>query len=148
MHKKILLAAIALSTVLASAVAYSAEDPAVEAREKAMKTMGKNMKAMMKMAKGETPFDAAQFTEHAKAVAGEANKDLVALFPADTDMGTDAKPEIWTNMDDFKARAADLKEKANALVAAAETGDQAKMTAAQGDVGKVCGGCHKKYKED
>lgn len=149
MHQKRLLSFLALSSLIALPVVFAADksDP-VEAREAIMTALSRNMKAMGAMAKGEQPFDAAVFANHAKVVANEANKDLVALFPAGSDEFTDAKPEIWQNMDDFKARAAALKEKANALAAVSATRDKGKMLAAQGELGKVCEGCHQKYKAD
>lgn len=150
MQKKTFLSAIAIASLLALPVAFAADDgDPIKAREGYMKVLAKNMKAMGQMAKGEQPFDAARFGGHAKEVAAQANKDLIALFPPDSDMGdTEAKPEIWKNMEDFKARAASLKEKANALAAAAATNDKAQMLAAQGELGKVCKGCHEKYKAD
>lgn len=150
MHKTTLLSALALASALAFPAAHAADDQdPIEVREGIMKTMGKNMKAMGAMAKGAEPFVAAQFATHAQALAAAAGKDLIAAFPAGSDLGeTEAKPEIWENMDDFKARDADMKEKAKALVATSADGDQAAMTAAFGELGKVCKGCHEKYRAD
>jgi cytochrome c556 len=65
------------------------------------------------------------------------------LFEAnETDPMSDSKAEIWTNWDDFVA-------KANVLQVAAEGAvitDQASIGAALGAMGKTCGACHKVYR--
>lgn len=139
---------ILASTLIAPAVFASDDHSPEQKREHLMETMAKNMKAMGGLLKGKQTFDADKFTQFAHNLAAEANKDLMALFPAGSGQGTDAKPAIWNNLDDFKARATELKNKADGLVAAAATGEQAKMAQAQGELGRVCKGCHQKYKAD
>ena len=56
-----------------------------------------------------------------------------------------AKPEIWQNMDDFKARLAKFGDDAKA--ASTNVKDLNSFKAAFANIGKNdCGGCHDKYR--
>ena len=71
---------------------------------------------------------------------------LDAMVPAFASAGdTAAKPEIWKNMDDFKARL--VKLGADAKAAGESVKDLDSFKAAFGNIGKNdCGGCHEKYR--
>jgi cytochrome c556 len=65
------------------------------------------------------------------------------LFEAnETDPLSDAKPEIWENLDDFAAKAGVLQVAAEG----ATITDAASIGAAMGAMGKTCGACHKVYR--
>lgn len=126
----------------------------VKERQKLMRSVGKAMKTSVKMLRGERPYDAGAAADAMKTMNDVAGK-YAGLFPEGSDMEnsimdfdqeSDAKPEIWTNMDDFKMKAAALKMASAAAQKAA--GDKAMFMAAFGDVGKACKGCHGKYKAD
>jgi cytochrome c556 len=54
-----------------------------------------------------------------------------------------ARPDIWKNMEDFKARLAKLSSDSNDTTVK----DLDSFEAAFGDIGKNdCGGCHEKYR--
>lgn len=57
---------------------------------------------------------------------------------------TQASPEIWKNIYDFKAHAAKLVSDAKAAEAAVPNGQEAFMLAVQ-EVSKDCAACHDKY---
>ena len=59
---------------------------------------------------------------------------------------TDAKGEIWSQPDKFKAAFDKNTEAIGKLAAAARSGDEKTMKAAAGDVGKACGGCHDDFR--
>ncbi len=75
---------------------------------------------------------------------------LPAQFPAGTGpeagVKTGAKAEIWSNANDFKAKAAALNTAATALNQAATKGDIAAVTAASKDLGGACKNCHMTYR--
>ena len=125
-------------------VAVAADDPIAERRD-IMKKNGAAAKIAVEMIKGTTPYDAAA----AAAAMKTLEEDLTVfptLFPEGSDQGdTSASPEIWKNMDDFKAHAAQLVADAKLAEAAAPQGLEA-FQAAFDAVGGDCGACHQKYR--
>jgi cytochrome c556 len=71
-------------------------------------------------------------------------------FPADSQSGapTDAKPEIWKNMDDFQAKARDLEMATAKFAETAKGGDRKAIAAGLGEIGGACKACHEKYRAD
>lgn len=70
-------------------------------------------------------------------------------FPAGTgpDVGeTDALPAIWEKPDDFASKTRDFRRAAEAMNAAAKSGDAATIKAAFGNLGKTCKACHDPYR--
>ncbi|WP_374646266.1 cytochrome c [Tabrizicola sp.] len=138
--------AFAIATILAAGTAQAeAErtDPNAIAREELMETVGKNTGILGDMAKGKTAFDAAQ-AEAAKAALVEAAGKVEATFaePGATDPVSEAKPEIWTNWEDFLVKAKTLGEAAGAMdVASAES-----IGAGMGKLGGACKDCHTTYR--
>ena len=130
---------------LCAGAAIAQQDP-IKARRALMKANGDQAKIGASMAKGETPFD----LDKARAIFTtfeDAAAKVPALLPENSKTGGDtaAKPEIWENMDDFKARLA--KVGADAKDALAKVNDLDSFKAAFGAIGKNdCGGCHEKYR--
>ena len=70
-------------------------------------------------------------------------------FIAGSDMGeTEAKDNIWSNMDDFKKKMETFQIEAASLAEIAKGGDMAAIKPQFGKVGESCKACHKEYKED
>jgi cytochrome c556 len=138
---------LAASAVALTGVALGADDP-VAARLQLMKENGAASKVVSSMVKGRTPFDAT-------AAASALNKiaaDMVtfpSLFPPGSDKApkTTASPDIFTNMDDFKALAAKLGTDAKAAADAAATSPDA-LAAAFNLVSQDCAACHRKYRTE
>ncbi len=128
--------------VAASAVfAAEATDPTVKARQELMDINGGSAKILGGMAGGKVPFDAAA-AEAAKAALVAASAEIGAKFEMQaTDPKSSAKPEIWTNWDDFLAKASALNAAATALdVSSVET-----IGAGMAGIGGACQDCHKTY---
>lgn len=128
-----------LSTTLISAAVLAATAMVATATEKdrraTMKEIGKTAKAI----------------SQGNDVAGNAQKmidlsaKIPALFAANEISGdSGALPAIWTNMDDFNAKAAGLGKAAAGVLAAANGGGD--VAAAAKAMGGACGACHKSYK--
>ena len=141
--------AAAAAFSLSLAVAMAQQDP-VKARKALMKDNGDQAKIGAAMVKGEAPFDLtkarkifATFEDTAaKAPALFAEKSIDQ--PTADDPYT-ASPDIWKNMDDFKARLA--KFGTDAKSAASSVKDLDSFKAAFGNIGKNdCGACHEKYR--
>jgi cytochrome c556 len=139
------LATIALGVT----VALAQQDP-IKERKELMKNNADQAKIGAAMVKGEEPFDLAKAQKIFAAFENTATK-APALFPdnsidqATADDPYIAKPEIWQNMDDFKARLAKFGNDAKA--ASTSVKDLNSFKAAFGNIGKNdCGGCHDKYR--
>jgi cytochrome c556 len=141
------LVSAALVAVVAAGSAFAA-DP-IETHKKTMKAIGGSFGGVLvKMVKGETPYDAAA----AKAAAATLSQtaagiDIAALFPAGSEKGgdTEALPKIWSDPAGFKAAMDALKA---ATAAQAGNTDQGldKLKLAVAEIGKTCKGCHDNYR--
>lgn len=135
---------LTVSLVLVAGVAVGQDDP-INARQKLMKMNNAAVRAAFGMATGKTPYDAAKAAETMSTIAADMDQ-FVTLFPdGSTSDKSEASPDIWTNMDDFKALAAKLATDATASAAAAPNGAdafKATLAAVNGD----CMACHQKYR--
>lgn len=121
------------------------QNPAVKARMDEMSAIADNLKILGQMAKGEAAFDAAAARSAAAAIATHAAA-TPALFEAnETDPKTEALPAIWTNFDDFSAKALELEAIARSY--ATSINEASDLTAAMGDFAANCKACHQLYRE-
>lgn len=150
MMRLLIAAATAATVATASLTAAQAADPAayVEYRKEALKATGGHMKAMATLMKSgiEVPNHIA---DHATAIAFIL-ETMPAAFPEGTAgiADTEALDKIWSNMDTFKKGWEKSAEAANALVAAANSGDQKAMGEALKDLGGTCKTCHENFRKD
>lgn len=132
-----------VGAMVTAGVAFAAEatDPTVKARQELMDSHVADLKILGGMAKGEMAFDAAA-AEAAKAALVASSADIGAKFETQAeDPKSASKPEIWTNWDDFLAKATALNVAATALdVTSMET-----IGAGLGPIGGACQDCHKTY---
>ena len=146
MRVGVALTLMALGIGLADA-ALGADDPVV-ARQQIMKANNAASKAAFAMVKGRTPFDA---TAAAAGMNGISTSMAVfpTLFPAGSDKvaKTLASPDIFSNMDDFKALAAKLATDAKTAADLAATGLDA-FTTAYNAINQDCTACHQKYRTE
>ncbi|MDO9637158.1 MAG: cytochrome c [Pseudotabrizicola sp.] len=131
--------------ILVAGVAVAKEgvqDPTVKARMDLMGTIGMNVKVLGDMATDKVAFDATAAAAAKEALIA-ASADISAKFePQATDPVAEAKPEIWTNWDDFVAKGEALNAAATALDPASLDGVKAGM----GAVGGSCRDCHSTYR--
>lgn len=144
MKFRAIVVAIALAAVGAGSVSAAGEPQVV--RQELMKSVGGALGALSKIAKGESPYDAAVVTASLKAVSDSA-KAFPDQFPAGSEAGfeSEASPEIWAKFDDFKAKSLKLAADADALLAAVPA-DAAGVGAALNTLGPNCGACHQVYR--
>jgi cytochrome c556 len=139
---------VGMDAMLGSARADDAQ-AAIDARRALMKDIGAQMKAIYAVVDAKSG-DMADMQKRAEQVKADAGK-LPGLFPAGTSIAdfpdkTHAKPEIWQNMDAFKADATKLEEAAGKLAEAAGSGDMAAFSSQFEATGKVCGSCHSDFR--
>ena len=133
--------------VLLAANAFAGAEGDIKYRQAVMKATGGHMMALGAILKGDVSHRA-DLVIHAQALAASGEM-MTHLFPAGSGTGkTKAKPEIWTNAGDFKAKLDEYRAASKALAAAAQTGDGAAIGAAMGRTGKSCKGCHDKYQKE
>ncbi len=124
------------------AIADGAVDPDVKARQDLMDANGGAMKTLGGMAGGQIAFDATA-AEAAKATLVANAADIAAKWKNNaSDPASHSKPDIWTSMDDFTAKAADMGKAAAALDTASLDGVKAGL----GAIGGTCKACHTAYK--
>lgn len=150
--KKTLLTAALSSCVIGTAVIADAHSdktaPAsVNARHAQMGMIGYHIGVLGGIAKGDTPYDSAVVDAAAKNLAALAGMQGATLWIEGTEQGavaaSRAKPEIWSDMEGFKAKFADLESASLAMVGAA---DQAAVGANMGALGGSCKACHETYR--
>ena len=145
------LAAAATSALLLAcgpaAAQFKNPDDAIEYRQGALGVMGHHFGLIGAMASGKIAFDA-------KAV--QANADLVvtlaklpwSAFVEGSDKGdTNARPEVWSQPDKFKAAAQKLHDATARLAAVAKGGNADAIKAAFGATGETCKSCHDDFKK-
>lgn len=134
------VAALALATTAAFA-------DVIADRQAVMKENAKEVGTLVKMVKGETPFDAAAVLAALTALNDNVQKiDVAASFPAGSDKGdTTASPKIWEDPAGFQAQVDKFKEVAAAAVANPAQ-DLDALKAQVGTIGQTCGTCHEAFR--
>jgi cytochrome c556 len=141
-----LVKAAVIGAILIAGAAFAEgdrTDPNAKARSDLMRVIGKNTGILGDMAGGKAAYDAAG-AEAAKAAIVEAAGMIEAAFKDQgaADPASEAKPEIWTEWDDFLADAKMLGDAAGAMdVASAET-----IGAGMGALGGACKDCHTEFR--
>ena len=139
------------ATLGATAVATAAVKPetAIAYRQAGYTMLGWNFGPMAQMVRGKTPWDAAEFARRAERVALIAPQ-LLEGFPEGSDSGatTEAKAEIWKNMDDFRLKMDDLVKQSKLLAEVAKSGDEARMKEQFKQTAGACKACHEKYRSE
>lgn len=157
--KRVMTFGLAAALSLASMTAMTQQAPptpeqaaksAVETRQGLFKVLSSAMGPIGGMLRNQVPFDAALVEKNAARIEVLAGM-IPDLYQNDTrqfhgNLKTGSLDGIWNSQADFKAKADELAKAANALVAAAKTGDKAKFTPAAAAVGKACGNCHDSYR--
>ena len=124
----------------------SPEGAAFEYRKGVMEAIAYKVAQARAMAQGEIPVNEAAFAKHASDVATLSGMIVEGFIPNSAVAGSAALPEIWTNMSDFQAKAADLQNAAQALATAASSQGFESAKALVQPVGQSCGGCHRPYR--
>jgi cytochrome c556 len=140
--------ALAVTFVLASTTSLAADprpEDFVKFRRAVFTVLGWKFQQMVSVSKGEKPFVKDEFLRNAVLVEQLSKLPLDGFRPG-TDKGeTRAKAELWTNMDDFKAKAETLASEAGKLVDVARAGNLKDIKVQLGKTGASCKACHDEY---
>ncbi len=122
----------------------------IDARQTALKNVGKAFKAISDQLKSDSP-DIAIIQTAAASIPTET-EGMADWFPEgtgpDSGVETDALPVIWESKEDFLAKATDMQEAAANLNSVAQAGDAAAIGEAFKATGGTCKACHDKYRLD
>jgi len=141
----VLMFAVCASVSVNTAFAQKPED-AIKFRRGVMAVIGWNFGPMAAMAKGDRPYDAAAFARHAEIVAFMSKLPLEGFVPGSDTGETKAKPEIWLDMDDFKAKLEKMQAEVAKVGEVEKAGELNTSKAQLGKDGKACKECHDKYR--
>lgn len=145
MRRKPIAFGLALVTATAALAHEGVQNPAVKARMDAMSAIAENMKRLGQMAKGSIEFDATMARSTAAAIAEHAVATPALFEVNETDPKSEARPEIWSNFEDFAAKAIELEN--IAIRFSTSINQQADLNAAMGALGANCKSCHSAYRE-
>ncbi|MBL8512110.1 MAG: cytochrome c, partial [Betaproteobacteria bacterium] len=117
------LAAAAFAVMAGNAASQAKPEDAIKYRQSVYQVLLWNWLPMGAMVKGEKPFDKDVFLKNAIVVDQMGRMALEGFTPGSDKGTTKAKPEIWSKMDDFKAKMNKMNEETAKLVAVAKTGN-------------------------
>lgn len=136
---------LAIAALLAACGGGGQENP----REAKFKAIGKANKAITEELKQGAPSLDTIKTNTTRLAA--LSTELPSWFPAGSGPGsgieTEARAAIWEKPEEFRQAAARFKAAADALNAAAASGDLARIRAAAPEAGASCKGCHDKFRD-
>lgn len=146
-----LLTAAVLAAIPLTAIAQDGPvNTAIEARHGYYQMLGINMGVLSGMAKGDSAYDEVAAATAAANIEALTRYDLPGLFVEGSASGqaedSAAKPAIWENMDDFRAK---FKGLADAAAGASDAvkGGQDNIGPVLGKLGQACKACHDVYRE-
>lgn len=143
---KAILGTAGLVALLTTGMAFAKDgvtNPIVKERMDNMQTIRANMATLGGMASGKATFDEAAAVA-AKTALAAAAAEIVSKFQAnESDPVSEAQPAIWTNFEDFTAKAEPLVTTAEAI----NTSSIDALKASIGPVGTTCKSCHEAYRK-
>ncbi len=138
------LAVVAILVLGAVGVASSGTE-AIMQRQQTMDSIQDALMDLAAIAKKEVPFDAGVVQKNAASIENHF-REVSHLFPEGSgkgDVETWAKPEIWSDHDDFVLKLEAAKVQAEALKSVTE---EAAFRPALGKLGNACKSCHTVYR--
>jgi cytochrome c556 len=151
MNWKLVTAGLALALGAGLTLPAQAQSPEamVKQRQATMTLQGKYFGPLAGMAQGKIPFNAQMVARNAAYldVLDKMAWDGFAESTKGTSAKTRALPVIWSEAGKFKEAQEHLQSAVSQLVEASKSGDEAKMKAAIGGIGKSCGACHDEFRE-
>ena len=134
--------------VAGTVLAQAKPETMVKQREAAMTLQLKYLGPLFGMAQGKIPFDAKIVARNAEYLNVLDKMAWDGFAESTKDVKSRALPVIWAEPDKFKAAQEHFQSAVSDLVAASKSGDEGKMKAAIGAVGKSCGACHDHFRAE
>lgn len=140
------VAAASLCCTPASAQFKSPED-AIEYRQGALTVMNVHFGRIGAMVSGKSPYDARLAQANADLVVTLARLPWSAFVDDSADGDTNARPEIWSQPDKFRAASQRLQDETVRLAEAARTGRPEALKAAFDEASHACQACHDDFRK-
>ncbi|MDJ0834437.1 MAG: cytochrome c [Gammaproteobacteria bacterium] len=132
---------------LNQATAHKGATGIVKERMDLMKQVGKDMKSLKAMVRGNTAYDP-QLVGRISSSLGEAAKQIPGQFPEGSlQHPTEARPQIWQRWDKFTDYARQLEDESLRLRQIAASGDRQSIQYQFRQLNKTCLGCHKSFRK-
>lgn len=148
-YKNLFFVSAVVATIGAAGAvwAHSGATGIVKKRMDAMSDIGKNMKVIGTMLKGEANFDGMAVKTSASAIASHA-KEMPQLFPeGSNDKPSEALPSVWEKWDSFTAIALELEKAASQLAEVASSAQSVNdIKPPFLGVAKTCKSCHEDFR--
>lgn len=141
------LAFVMGASVPLTTLAQGSAEALVKQRQAKMILQVKYLGQLVAMAQGKVPFNAEIVARNARYLDVLEEMAWDGFDASTKDVQSRALPTVWEEPDKFKAAQQNLQSAVNALTAASKSGDEGKMKAAIGGVGKACGACHDNFRE-
>jgi cytochrome c556 len=149
---RLILTAAVIAAIPLTVLAQD-DDPihqAIEARHGFYQMLAINMGTLAGMAKGDIAYNEAAASRAAANIEALTHYDLPSLFIEGSAHGqaedSAAKPDIWTNMDDFRSKFAGLGQAATGASEAVKGGAE-NVGPVVGKLGAACKACHDVFRE-
>ena len=124
LHLRSAILLLCLCAAIPLAAAHEGATGIVKERMMAMEGVGKAMKEIKAMLRGQKPYDGESVATLARRIRDQSGSTLTRFFPEDSlRHPTKASPEIWRRWELFETLAQDLGTSAEALAVAAEKPD-------------------------
>lgn len=123
------------------------EDYAIKFRRSGYTMLTWYFGPMARMAKGEMPYDKAQFLRNAENLAFLSKLPKDGFIPGSENGDTKAKPEIWSNAGKFKEANDRMESETAKLAELAKGGNLDALKEQLGKVQKTCKSCHDEFKK-
>lgn len=123
-------------------------DDAVKYRQAGFHVLSTHVNRLGAVVKGSMPFDKPA-VEANIAVIEVLSKQLWTAFPVGSDTAvphSKAKPDIWKEMDKFKASTEKMQGDISKLSVAAKAGNLNALKTAFGSMAQTCKSCHDDYR--
>jgi cytochrome c556 len=147
MRQPLIIASLLIAfTLPTTALAqFTKSEDAIKYRSATFVVIGHHFSRIGAVVKGEKPFDKNEVATNAAIVASLAQLPWQAFGP-ETEGGK-SLPEIWKEMDKFKASGEKMQKAVADLNTAAKSGDLDSIKKAFGEAGKSCKACHDNYRK-
>lgn len=143
MKHSVKLLALALICIAGVAQAkLQPHHPLVKARIANMESFRSNFSVLGNMAKGKLDFNATQAATAAALLRENAPKIVTTFETEAHDPASEAKDAVWSDFEDFAAKAAQMVEAVNAI----DTSSLAVLREGVTQIGLACKACHDDYK--
>ena len=149
MNKKMLGLGLAVALgvgSIATAFAQMKPEIVVEQRQAAMTLQAKYFYAMLPMAQGKIPYDAAVISRNSGYLDVLTRMAWDGFTPATQGVKSRALPEVFSDPAKFKTAEDNLHDSVGKLVTASKGSDEGAVKAALNDVNKSCNGCHENFR--